>query len=41
MKIQDVFKLPIFFVAISVAIWLSSEILAKTKVVDFTKMLKM
>jgi len=40
MKIQDVFKLPIFFVAISAAIWLSSEILSKTKVVDFTKMLK-
>jgi len=40
MKMQDVFKLPLFFVAVSVAIWLSSEILSKTKVIDFMKMLK-
>ena len=40
MKMQDVFKLPLFFVAVSIAIWLSSEILSKAKVIDFTKMLK-
>ena len=38
MKIMDVFKVPIFFVAVSMAIWLSSEILSKTKVIDFMKM---
>jgi hypothetical protein len=41
MKPQDVFKLPVFFVAVSLAIWLSSEILSRIKVIDSTKMFKM
>lgn len=40
MKMQDVFKLPLFFVAISIAIMLSSHILSKTKTIPFMTMLK-
>jgi hypothetical protein len=40
MKMQDVFKLPLFFVAVSIAIMLSSHILSKAKTIPFMTMLK-